>query len=392
MKLVMLSHYFDDHRGGVEIVAGALAAELALQGFEVAWLATGQSPTMEHGGENPRPRALAAWNVLESTIGIPYPLLFPSAWRAIMAEAETADIILVHDALYMTSVAAFLAARRFGKPLLVVQHIGIVPYRNPTLRALMMAANRLIVKPILARAQAVVFISELTARYFADIRWRRTPSLIFNGVDTTIFVPPASDHEVQEAREILGLSDADRIVLFIGRFVEKKGLPILERLARARPDILFAFAGWGALDPSSWHLPNVRVFRQLSGASLAPLYRASDVLVLPSVGEGFPLVIQEALACGLGVVCGADTAAADPSATRFLTAVDFDSRDCDGAANLFAEALDATLARPGGAAERAQRSKFAHSRYSRREMAVKYAAILQELTKVPSRTKAPEAP
>jgi glycosyltransferase involved in cell wall biosynthesis len=68
----------------------------------------------------------------------------------------------------------------------------------------------------------------------------------------------------------------------------------VRRMARQRPDIQWAFAGWGHLDPQVWGLPNVVVFRDLSGADLVPLYQASDVFVLPSKGEGFPLVIQEA--------------------------------------------------------------------------------------------------
>ena len=41
------------------------------------------------------------------------------------------------------------------------------------------------------------------------------------------------------------------------------------------------------MDPERWARGNVRVFRDRAGASLAELYRAADLLVLPSTGEAF---------------------------------------------------------------------------------------------------------
>ena len=44
MKLLMATHFFESHRGGIEIVAGRLAREFARTGIEVTWLATDASP------------------------------------------------------------------------------------------------------------------------------------------------------------------------------------------------------------------------------------------------------------------------------------------------------------------------------------------------------------
>jgi glycosyltransferase involved in cell wall biosynthesis len=375
-RLLMLSHYFEQRRGGIEIVAAALARELAGLEFSPLWLATGD-PGADGRQPGYRRLSLRASGIVERVLEIPYPILFPSAWRAIFRETARSDVVLVHDALYLTSIAACLAARAHRKPFIVVQHVGFVPFRSSFLRGLMKLANRCVAGPVLRGACQVIFISQLTLQHFAHLRWQRPPALVFNGVDTGTFSPVEGLAERQGARWSLGLPAETPVALFVGRFVEKKGLQVLEHMARIRADVVFAFAGQGALDPQRWGLPNVRVYRGLSGPTLASLYRASDVLLLPSAGEGFPLVVQEALAVGLSVICGSDTARADPEAVAFLRGVEVDLTNPGRTAEAFSEELSRVLARPPSAAERRERFAFVTARYSWERSAASYAGILR---------------
>jgi glycosyltransferase involved in cell wall biosynthesis len=378
MKIAIVSHYFESHRGGVEIAAGGLTRALARLGHEIVWLACDATAPPPPAVVNQAAVDLPAWNLLEQRLGLPIPLPGTGAIARLFRHIRRADAVLAHDAFYPTSLLAFLAARLWRKPIVIAAHVGAIPYRRRSLRLCMALGNRLLARPLLARADRVAFVSEITRAYFETVRFRAPPVTIFNGLDTDIFRPAESTATRSAIRNTLDLPAERPVALFVGRFVEKKGLHLIERIARRRPDVFWALAGWGLIDPDSWGLANVRVFSGLSGASLAELYQASDVFVLPSIGEGYPLVIQEALACGLPVVCGDETARADPAALPFLTPVAMSRTDPDAIAADFCAAIDGILAAsPGRVTDAAARHRFAAEQYSWDTCAGRYLTLIE---------------
>src|SRR5262245_62170705 len=137
MRLLIVTHYFAEHGGGVEIIAGELARRLARRGLDVRWAASGPAAGGRHDGVVRLPRP--AWNWTRDHWGIPYPVWGPAGLRVLWDEERRCDLVHLHDSLYAGNVAAFFAARRLGKPVLVTQHIGLVPYRHWLPRALMTA-------------------------------------------------------------------------------------------------------------------------------------------------------------------------------------------------------------------------------------------------------------
>jgi glycosyltransferase involved in cell wall biosynthesis len=308
MKILMLSNYYPEHVGGIETVTGNLCAAYRRAGHQVTWMAA-EVADRPHRGDSP----LRAWNFTERRLGFPYPLPAPGALRAVRRAVERTEVIHLHDSLYAANVRAFLASRRLRRPVLLTQHVGPVPFRSPLLRAVQAAAFATIGRMLLTGSEQVTFVSrEVMSHFTARVRFRRTPQLVANGVDTDLF-QPASASARAAVRERLGISEARLLVLFAGRFVHKKGLDLVRAVAAAAPDWEFMLAGRpGEVDPHAWNLPNVTALPAQAQEALKDLYVASDVLLLPSTGEGFPVTVQEAMSSGTPAVVSSALAAEFP--------------------------------------------------------------------------------
>jgi glycosyltransferase involved in cell wall biosynthesis len=309
MRILVVTHYYASHLSGIEIIAESLNRHFAQAGHEVVWAASGLTTTEHSDNAAGRLVPMQAWNVTEDVLGFPYPLWGPLSLLRLKREIAKADIVHIHDSLYLGNVCASLLASFRHKPVVVTQHVGLVPYSRQILRATMAIANRSIGRFTLSTACQVVFYSLAVQEYFSRfVSFRRPPMLISNGVDKEVFYPASSDFEREVIRRELDLPLDKPVVLFVGRFVEKKGIYRMADVCRALPEVHFVFVGWGPLNPASWGFDNVSVFYSQPHNTLQGFYCAADLLLLPSTGEGFPLVVQEAMTCGLPCMFSRETA------------------------------------------------------------------------------------
>jgi glycosyltransferase involved in cell wall biosynthesis len=376
VKITLVTHYFPAHRGGVEAVAAEIAVRLAASdAAEITWFASDtDAPPRDVPGLHCVPAR--SWNAVERALGFPFPVWSAGALAQLWRQVRACDAVHLHDCLYLPNVVAWLAAAAARRPVVITQHIGHIPFRNPLLRWILAGANRLLGNLLLARSARTVFVSDAVLRYFERfVNFRRPPLRIANGVDSATF-HPASEAERVRLRAQLGGDPGRPLLLFAGRFVEKKGLPYLHRLAQEMPAAHWIIAGWGPLDPSRWGLPNVSVRSGLSQVQLAPLYQAADLLVLPSVGEGFPLVVQEAMACGTPALVSEETAAGCPEAGDLLLHEPLGARDSAARWRTRLESLlhqDETLR-----ALRPRVAEFARTTWSWDRTAQRYGEILRD--------------
>ena len=371
MRILAVSNYYPEHVGGIESLTATLVAGFRRNGHQVRWMAGDISDRPHHGGPDDVP--VRVWNAVER-LGFPYPVQGPAGMSRINQQVEWSEVVHMHDCLYAVNVATFIAARRQRRPVLLTQHIAKVPYTNPLIRGLQSVAYATVGAELLSKADQVVFESEEVYRWFEPrIHFRTPPVVIESGVDTELF-KPAPEAERLAFRERLGATPEQPLVLFVGRFVEKKGIKLIRPVIEAHPKWSWVFIGRaGDVDPQSWRLPNLRVINPLSHAELRNHYVAADLLVLPSLGEGFPVVAQEAMSCGLPVLLSAQTARGLPAVRDVVFTTSTENADLDAAVQ---KAVAAILADTG---LRGRVASLARERWTAEAFVARYEEQLEGL-------------
>ena len=113
-----------------------------------------------------------------------------------------------------------------------------------------------------------------------------------------IYVPnfaPAQDRHCQISQQV-------RRVIFVGHVRKAKGVGLIFSLARDYPNISFTFVGPDFNDVQKPYLKNIAFMGELTKGQALEQMLNSDLLLLPSMSEGLPMVILEAMSFGLPVI------------------------------------------------------------------------------------------
>lgn len=230
-----------------------------------------------------------------------------------------------YDAIWVMSYAstnaalARIAALAMGIPILFRDDTTLLTPRPAWKRAL----KQIILRPFLYRAWGL-FVGAENKRYWTHYGMpERRLCFTPHCVDNSYFQNKAKEllPRRREIRRQFGINDDMPVILFCGKFIEKK-LPLMLLSAyaklRARVPCWLLLAGDGPLRPDieeqvRQHVtPGVLMPGFLNQSELPLAYAASDLLALTSISETWGLVVNEAMCFGLPIVasdrvgCAAD--------------------------------------------------------------------------------------
>lgn len=236
---------------------------------------------------------------------------------------ERFDVLHAHDGIGGNALADLVEAGRLPGFVRTVHHLD--PFEDSRLAAWQARS--------VARAAQVLCVSPGWCMTIKR-EFGRDAALVANGVDCDRFDRRPTPRDGTLAAHF-GLRRGAPLYLAVGGIeARKNSLRLLEAFIRVRdelPQAQLAIAGGASLLD---HSETWRAFHALAESvglaagrdlvltgplldvDMAPLLRCADALVMPSLREGFGLVVLEALACGTPVV------AADVGAVRDMLDAD----------------------------------------------------------------------
>lgn len=303
MHICLLSYEFPPMRGGEGSYTYGLLKSLSGMGQDVRVITTGTK-----------------WRESE-VIRVPvinhFPLKLYSFCRQVKKEIMKMEKKKEIDVLHYTNDYYNINIPKISAPIVVTIHHPYVVERRIVKKELCNAgyirylySRRIHLvaraeKKMCKKADRIIAVSNYTAQSIA--REYHIPfeniTIIPNAVDIERFNPSVNGEYIKEKRALT----SEHIILFVGRLDNTKGIRYLlegfSKIVKDFPDAKLVIVGKGVLKQfiltyvTRNNLKNsVMLIEEVPEDDLPKLYAAADVVVLPSLIEGFGIVLLEAMA------------------------------------------------------------------------------------------------
>jgi glycosyltransferase involved in cell wall biosynthesis len=301
IDICMFLYYFPPQYSGAALQAISLAKKLRQRGVETIFI------TVNHDGlpETDEIEGFKIYRLLEGRGKFGESLLWRNMWRLLRHRRIEFDVIHSHGAYLRNSFIGFLAK------LLRKKSVVKISLAHNDLHRLGIGKSGWLHKKFISMIDRYVSISkeitsELRGHGFPDEKIREIP----NGVDTERFCPV--NIEKMTLRKKYGLPEDSLMLLYVGVVDERKNVKWLvdewEKISQNYPGFLVVVGPVSREDRDMSLYKSLKDYENtLKGklffirdtGRIEDFYRMADIFILPSMNEGMPNVVLEAMSTGL---------------------------------------------------------------------------------------------
>lgn len=278
--------------GGIEIASQNISKHLSKNGNEVFVVAFGKKNITEKIRDN-----LVVYRLAYPKIKILGNMIF---WLKIFFTAEKIKPDIIHCQTIQMGLPCFLFKKIYKKPYVVWCH-GFDVYFPWKFK-------KIISKIVLNSAGAVVVLTE-DMRNELKKNFKKDILVLPNGVDLEKF----KGFSKKILRDKLKIPLDKKVILFAGELKKVKGSEYLieafKKVSENNSETRLILVGDGSEREKLENIAKkigieerINFIGRVSNQGVLEYMAAADIFVLPSLSEGFPLVVLEAMASGLPIV------------------------------------------------------------------------------------------
>jgi glycosyltransferase involved in cell wall biosynthesis len=307
MKILQITPYFLPHKGGTERYVYNLSKSLVDMGHNVT-IYTSNIPETKPT-ENIDGISIFRFKSIAEPLRNPLVprLLYP------LKDLQKFDLIHVHRIYSLIALPVLMQKKWYDVVPVVVTHHGRARFEQKFKDFLVHSYEKFFFKKILSSCDKCIALSESDARFLASFTTENRIRIIPNAINSAD-LPHNSKQDIDQFLKIHNLEDK-KIILYVGRLMALKGINyLIEAFYNVKnemkdPSVVMVIAGDGDEFNNLKKITNeynlidsIRFIKDLSDTERNYLYQSSLLFALPSLSEGFPTTVLEAMFYGIPVI------------------------------------------------------------------------------------------
>ena len=301
-KICIFSAQYFPNVGGVERYTYNLARKLLEKGIDVTIVTSNNHQVADYENtEGIKIYRLPCFNLMSGRFPV---VKFNKKCRNMLQKIgrEKYSLVITNTRFYLHSLVGVVFGKKHGKNSILIEHgTSHLSVHNPAMDFMEQAFEHSLTAVVKLFCKKFYGVSEACNQWLKHFHIQAM-STLYNSIDVDE-IQTILDADRNDFRKQNGIPENSRLIAFTGRILPEKGIQELlqafKTIKEKYPDCCLAVAGDGPLlnELKAQQQEGVFFLGQIPFEKVVALLHSSSIFCLPSVSEGMPTSVLEAVAC-----------------------------------------------------------------------------------------------